>query len=168
MSEKLVYLAGPLAGQEFVHAVAWRDYVNSQLAMRSGTEIHCISPMRGKPSIRVGDIINSTKQDNTALNVVPKQIVARDRYDVQRCDVVLAYFWHANKVSIGTCFELAWANAWNKPIIIVKDTMGYHDHIFIDQVAHWVLDDLDDAITVIVDMFTTVEFHASAKAPRIQ
>jgi hypothetical protein len=68
--------------------------------------------------------------------------------DVMRCDAILVNFLGATKVSIGSVLEIAWADAWRKPIIIVMEKENIHSHAMIREMAGFITSSLDEAITI--------------------
>lgn len=77
-------------------------------------------------------------------------ITCRDRMDVMRCDMILVNFLGADKVSIGSVMEIAWADAWRKPIIVVMEEDNIHSHAMIREVAGFIVPDLDEAIEIAI------------------
>lgn len=114
-----VYLAGPIKGQTYEEAVAWRDWATDRL--EDAPDIKVLSPMRGKECMR-GQIINSTYPQS------PGAVMARDHFDIARCDLVLVNFLGVDEVSIGTVMEIAWALAFHKPIVLVIEEGNVHNH----------------------------------------
>src|SRR5258708_3543548 len=116
-----VYLAGPITGLTYKGATNWREHAAAMLKMW-GIVPH--SPMRGKQHIlkRHVEDKHSPDYEGRIANAYPdapmstqKGIVARDRFDVQRSDIVLFYFGdNPEKASIGSCVEYGWADAWRK------------------------------------------------------
>ncbi len=142
--EKLVYLAGPIAGISYEGCNDWREYVTNELA-KDG--ITCISPMRCK------DLSDTTKlmKDSGGGNIMTsgKGIVTRDRMDVERCHVMFANLTGAEEVSIGTMIEYGWADAYRHPIITVMENEGnVHEHNFIREFSGFRTDKLDSGIFV--------------------
>jgi nucleoside 2-deoxyribosyltransferase len=65
-----------------------------------------------------------------------KAIVAKDRLDVQRADLVVAGFLGAKIASIGTTIELGWADAWDKTTILIMEPQGNpNDRFFLTELA---------------------------------
>ncbi|KKM73743.1 hypothetical protein LCGC14_1407400 [marine sediment metagenome] len=122
-----VYLCGPMTGETYDEATSWRIYVERALSARS---IGTISPLRGKAFLEVDGVLGNTN-DSSPLESA-EGIVTRDYWDVSRCDILLVNFLGAKIVSIGSCFEIAWAFERNIPIIIVMEKSGnVHEHCFI-------------------------------------
>jgi nucleoside 2-deoxyribosyltransferase len=74
----------------------------------------------------------------------------RDRYDLARCDLVLANLLGARTVSIGSVGEIFWADAMRKPVVLVREPhFNVHDHALINAIACCVVDNLDAAVAKI-------------------
>ena len=135
-----VYLAGPIAGYTWEEATAWRHEAERLLP-----ECECLSPLRGKGFLKN----RKSLPDADPYHALSSQhaIVIRDRWDVRNADAIIANFQGARHVSIGTCFELAWAKDQGTPVIVVMDKEGLHDHAFIKEAAYLVVDNLEHAVS---------------------
>lgn len=126
-----VYLAGPIRDCSYKDATDWRVEAERMLAERG---VGALSPMRGKEFLRRRKKISDSYPDQPTAT--DGAIVGRDRSDVRRCDVILAYFLEADKISLGTGVELGWADAWRKPVVaVIEDKNNPHDHPFLRQIA---------------------------------
>lgn len=153
MSKGLVYLAGPIkeAGS-YAGATEWRVYAAEALANEG---VRCLSPMRCKEYLQDQTLwLKSMRDHEGAVRgrtlSTPKGIVTRDRFDVSRCDVMIANFLGFTHVSIGTCIEFGWAHSFNTPVIMVVDAGGQnpHHHAMLKEIAGYVVPSLDEAINV--------------------
>jgi nucleoside 2-deoxyribosyltransferase len=133
-----VYAAGTIAGHTYDQSrFGWRADLEDALAPHGLT---VISPMRSKSDLAaISGPLDAHDGSSTTLSSA-QAIVQRDYYDVARCALVFAYLLHAPRVSIGTMFELAWAFQSRKPVVIVADEHGLHDHPFIRQAGFFVPD----------------------------
>lgn len=123
-----VYLCGPMTGETYKQATEWRDEVVRKF---DDLWIDIINPLRGKAFLEVDGVLGNTNNQSPLESAAG--IVTRDRWDVSRCDVILVNFLGAKIVSIGSCFEIAWAYQRGIPIIIVMEAQGnVHEHCFID------------------------------------
>lgn len=158
-SKPLVYLVGPISDVTFEGATSWRKYAGATLY---DLDITCIDPMRGKEMC--GDHIPKDKTFNDVYDkdthsydieelVSPlfeaSAIFRRDRWDVYRCDAVLAHLAGADKVSIGSVMEIAWAHAWNKLVVATLNQGDIHDHGMLRQCMSIVTPSLSEAIHLI-------------------
>ena len=130
-SKPLVYLAGPIKGLSYDAATDWRTQAGRAFVEHG---IEALSPMRHKAYLKNDPDI----ADAYPLPPLSSQrgITTRDRFDVLRCDVVLANLLGAETVSIGTMIELGWADAARKPIVLVMEEDGNpHEHAMVRELA---------------------------------
>lgn len=140
MSRKAIFLAGPLTGISYNDALEWRKYVERRLP----PDVIAFSALRGKAYVERETVLKDAYPDH--LLSTPQGTITRDRFDVSRCDALFVNFLKADRVSIGTIMEMAWADAWRIPIILAMENGNIHDHAFVRQVAAFITDDLDEAI----------------------
>lgn len=143
MKKFLLYCAGPITGVSYRESVNWREYVANKLP----PHIKAVSPMRGKQYLAGENNIKNSYEEHP-LNC-QKGITCRDRMDVMRCDMILVNFLGANKVSIGSVMEIAWADAWRKPIVLVMEKDNVHSHAMIREVSGFIVSSLDEAIEIV-------------------
>lgn len=144
-----VYLAGPITGQTWSGAHDWRAMVGEQLI---GRGIEFLDPLRGK-----GFLKDLVLEDDKFMDRYPREhplttghsIMHRDMWDVSRCDVVFANFLEAERVSIGTVMEIAWARTFGKYTIMVIEKDTVHDHGMLTEAASVVLPTLEDALDIL-------------------
>jgi len=150
----IVYLAGPISGLTWEEATKWRQDVAAQLG---DLGITVRDPFRGKDFIK-RKIKRQGGFDTEALAVHKKGehplvsghgIVMRDLWDVASCDMLLVNFLGADRVSIGTVVEIATARAKGKYILVVMEDGNPHQHPFITELASMVLDDWDEALSLV-------------------
>lgn len=143
---KTVYLAGPISGLDFSGAVDWRDRATADLA-RAG--IKGLSPMRAKEYLRGVENLDPAGHGEFSVLSSPKGITTRDRFDTTRCDVVLVNFLGAQKPSLGTVMELAWADLARTPIVAVMEPGNVHEHAMICEVIGFRVATLDDGLALV-------------------
>ncbi len=145
----LVYLCGPMTGETYDRATEWRKNVTAKLY---DIDLETLDPLRGKAFLEVNGVLGNTN-DKSPLESAAG-IVTRDHWDVSRCDVLLVNLLGAKIVSIGSCFEIAWAFERGIPIIVVMEESGnVHEHCFINACAGgFRVSSLDDAIELIERM----------------
>lgn len=154
---KRVYLAGPIAGLTYEEAtLSWRDKVAKALdgyhlsdkgtipSLQEG--IQTFSPMRGKIFLKgTGEAIGKQGYEQHPMSSM-QGIIGRDRNDVMNCDLVFMNVYGAEKVSIGTTVELGWADAFRKPVVLILNEGGVHDHAFYKGLATYVCNSLEQGI----------------------
>jgi hypothetical protein len=140
-----VYLCGPITGASYSGAVDWRAFVAERL---SEAAVCAVSPMRGKSYLaQVTKIASEYPQ--LALSSA-RGITTRDRWDATRCDILLANFCGAEKVSIGSVMEIAWADSRRIPIVVAMEKGNVHDHPMLRECAGYVLPTFDEAVSLIL------------------
>lgn len=137
MKRKL-YLAGPMTGLTLEESAEWRIAAADRLEPL----YECFSPLRGKSYLKG----QTHKSDGPERAGGDKGIFRRDRWDVRTSDVVLANFVGSTSISIGTLFEIAWANALEKFVIVVMEPTNLHQHAFVRQAASIVVSNMDEAV----------------------
>lgn len=140
--KRTVYLAGPILGRTAAEANNWRAAFSTEL-VRYG--IVGVSPLRCEPLI--GDRYDLNYPDPRFGT--PRAISSKNRLDVKMCDMTLAYMPHDYPLSKGTLGELFWADAYEKPTILVTKDKSLSEHPVIQAASDWILESLDDALDVI-------------------
>lgn len=139
-----VYLAGPITGLSYGTSTDWREYAIKDLAT---AKIRGVSPLRAKDYLKNESNI-ADSYESIALSS-SRGITTRDRWDATRCDLVLANLVGAEKVSIGTVMELAWADAARKPIILViEPEKNVHDHAMVREVTGFRVSTLEEGLKI--------------------
>jgi nucleoside 2-deoxyribosyltransferase len=142
---KRIYLAGPIAGLTYEEAALdWRERVYNEL--NNGDFVHCYSPMRGKIFLKgTNTIIGKQGCDEHPMYMM-QGIIGRDRNDVMNADLIFMNVLGAKAVSIGTTVELGWADAFRKPVVLIMEKGGAHDHAFYKGIATYVCSSVDQGI----------------------
>lgn len=161
-----VYLAGAITGLTYEEARhGWRQDFATLIgeAMeandQSFDDVEILSPMRGKDHIAgysdsenpiTGHIASEYVENSMSTG---KGIVARDRWDTKRADVVVANLKDTapGVVSIGTCVEFGWRDGNGPLIMIVPDGGGMegkthaHDHLMLYEIADYIVHTVEEA-----------------------
>lgn len=137
-----VYLGGPITGLTYDDGNEWRTFAREWLQPWG---IQAFSPLRAKEYLRHVGILDGQYHE---LNVLsgPKGITTRDRFDVMRCDLLLVSFIGAERVSIGTVMEIAWADMLRKPIVVAMEEDNLHRHEMLTTAAGFVVETLEEAL----------------------
>lgn len=144
MQPFLLYLAGPITGVSYGASTDWRKYVAEKLPKY----IQGVSPMRGKKYLNKEKSVKDCYENRPLSS--RKGITTRDRFDVMRCDMLFVNLEGAEKVSIGTVMEIAWADMLRKPIVIVMSKNNVHYHSMVRESAGFIVSSLDKAIQIAV------------------
>jgi nucleoside 2-deoxyribosyltransferase len=142
---KYVYLCGQITGLSYEAArYGWREQVCKAV---SGTNICAISPMRAKDSLsQVNEL--SCWGDPASVLSCPKGLTTRDRYDVERSDIIFANLLGMDRVSVGSMIEFGWADAMRIPILCVMEEDNPHQHAMVLDVVGWQCHTLEEGIAV--------------------
>ena len=143
---KLVYLCGPIAGLSYNEArYGWRSQVVAELQRHN---IECISPMRCKDYESDLKSMPASASNRHVLST-RRGIVARDRYDTQRCDLVFCNLLRAERVSIGSMVEFGWCDSMRIPLVVcMEDEGNVHDHGFVREIADFIVPTVPAGIEV--------------------
>ncbi|HBC44955.1 MAG: hypothetical protein UX08_C0013G0006 [Candidatus Collierbacteria bacterium GW2011_GWB1_45_35] len=144
MKQFLLYCAGAITGISYAGSTDWREYVSQKLP----PFITAVSPMRGKKYLSQEKNVKASYEDIPLSS--QKGIMTRDRMDVMRCDMILVNLLGTEKVSIGSVMEVAWADAFRKPVILVMEKDNLHSHPMLREAAGFIVSDLDEAITIAI------------------
>ncbi len=148
--KKYVYLAGPIAGCTADEGNSWRYLVQDRLPHN----IIGISPLRCEP-LKKGMVYTDDGATDPMWSDA-RAINAKNWLDTESSDLVLAYlpkYMNDRRPSIGTIIEIGWAIGLRKPLIVVSDDEYMMEHPLIQRNASWRLDNLDDAVEVIIGLF---------------
>lgn len=150
MHRPLVYLAGAIAGIPGTDAVEWRRDVAADLGMRN---IETLDPMRHKRALYRPERISTDYRDYADRGpfYTSRGIMARDFNDVKRADALLVNLLGLTKPSLGTCMELAWAYALQKPAVVVMEAAGNpHDlHPMLHEAMPFRVETLEEGVDVV-------------------
>lgn len=136
-----IYIAGPITGKSGAEIVA---SFNEKRAILSDIGYEVFSPMAGKEFLQEEETLKPAGYLQPVST--DQAIFHRDRWMVGIVDIVLADLSNSGKrVSIGTMFELAWANILQKQIVLVLPENNVHDHAFVKQSATIIFPNILDA-----------------------
>lgn len=154
---KLVYLYGPITGLTYDGAQDWRTWMRDELAR---AEIDAVSPLRFKHYLARLSEITGHGRDYEGMSVLSSQqgVLARDKFDVLRADMLIGNFLGAKQPSIGSMFEQAWAHMHHKPIAVAIDPPGSgnpHDHMFFNGTVGFSVRTLEELRDVAIAVLTS-------------
>ena len=150
MTKKFIYLAGPIFGVSYKEAVDWRDEIKKMFL----PGIVGISPMRLKEFLSKKRKIGHSYEDDDLSNA--RAIRTRDKMDVKICDMIVAFMpreMNEKRPSTGTTMELGWADAFDKPIVLITDDPHLIKHPLTGQAAGFIVPDIVRAAEVVNGVF---------------
>ncbi len=135
MNNYKVYLAGPITSVDLEGATGWRFE-----AIRALREwgIDGYSPLRHKEGLipQQGLIGSDVSLYERHPLTSAQGITARDRYDVQSSDLVIANLLGSTERTTGTAIEFGWADAFGVPIImVIEDEGSIAEHPMLNTIA---------------------------------
>lgn len=150
-----MYTAGPIKGLTYDGASTWREYVHSEM-QDIAPWIKTVSPVRGDHAQKGTEqvIMNDSKEHVFTTKYAINQ---RDYNDVKRSDIIFVNLLDTDVVSIGTVMEIAWARAFDKPVVMMMKDGNIHDHPLLRYPAGYIVDDLDLGIHVAISVISTDE-----------
>lgn len=157
-----VYLAGPITGCSYKGATTWREAATRYLARYGLT---AFSPMRNKEYLGGEEEIALSYNLPEHFMSQPKHLFNRDKNDVLTSNALLINLYGAERISIGTMFELAWAHILNIPTVVVMELDNLHVHPFVTESASFVVPNLDMGCEVIIKLLTNGETKWVDKVP---
>jgi nucleoside 2-deoxyribosyltransferase len=120
--------------------------------------IECFSPMRAKEFLSHQQSLQCRGEDLEKLGHAlskPHGILTRDFNDVTNRDAMVACFLGAQRVSIGTVWEIGVAYSHKKPVVVVMEPEGnVHDHVFVTHTAGYVVPTIEEAAIILGSILT--------------
>lgn len=156
---KLIYLAGPIAGLSYDGATNWRmdaaEALDQCHPWAGGTHEHVktLSPLRAKDYLKdVQQLSNKDVPIYAQMSPLstPRGIMTRDHNDATRCDVMFVNLFGAEKISMGTMMELAWAYDRHIPVVCWIETQGnIHDHPMVNECIDFRASTFDECVALV-------------------
>jgi hypothetical protein len=145
-----IYLSGPITGTT-ARADNWRAEVRRKLP----SSYKFFDPTKQDPDRSVGYLRSLSSAEDLVRLRHGKFIADRNRHLIRRSDVLLCCLLGAGRrVSIGSVGEIHWANAFNVPIIVVRERTGnVHDHAILNALTSELCFSIDEACQILLGMF---------------
>lgn len=144
-----IYIAGPISGMSYDEVSSYFRDTKITLEEAGFT---VVSPMTGKKELRTELEFRKEGYDNVPV-ATNHAIYNRDRWMVTQSDIIYANLMNCgDRVSIGTCMELAWAFDKGKHVVIAMDKENIHRHAFVLESAHIVFESHNDAIKYLFNL----------------
>ena len=135
-----VYIAGPISGKSFDEV---QKYYNEAAVKLLRMGYHPLHALIGKDHLR--NEAKFRKKDYRHPVATNHAIYERDHWMTEQCDILFVDFSSATDVSIGTCFELAWASRLRKHTVGVLPEDNPHQHAFVIEALDVVFETSEDA-----------------------
>lgn len=144
-----IYLSGPITGSKDSEIKSWREIAAEELT-KYGEVID--------PSSSAYDSEISFQKSETPSEAIKRlrhgiNVVKRNKNLIATCDVVFANFQNTKTASIGSVGEMFWADAFGKPIILIREKEGnVHDHAMLNALASSVCLSLEEGYAMIKEL----------------
>jgi len=140
-----VYLAGPITGCSYDGCTDWRERFEKELTTN---EVLALSPMRGKDYLAGLEEIAPDYPESVMS--CQRGIMVRDHFDTKRCTILVVNLLGADKVSIGTIMEMAWAWDNQIPVVcIIEDEGNIHEHPMLRETMGFRVKTEDEALHIV-------------------
>lgn len=134
-----VYLVGPITGYAFEEVAQWRR----EFCANPPEGTIGIDPLRKRPELATSAVIAGEYPTHRLAS--KDGILAQNKYDVMRSNVIFANFLGKKRRSLGSDIEFAWAFfAW-KRIVVAMEEGNPHDHPYVRRCADVVVGTIDEA-----------------------
>lgn len=142
-----VYLSGKIRNISYTDGTDWRNIATEILQTESGGDVETLDPMRNKEFLAGSDAMPRSTEH---LYAQPRNVFARDCWDVRQCDIVLADLRTGN--GRFTMFEIGMAYGLGKPIVLVSDNPEVDDSICLQFAPAAVFSTLEPALDFILSL----------------
>ena len=149
MNKYYLYPAGSIRGKTYEEANEWREYLLEWLTHK----IILLNPLRGKEELEGQVITLELMEASNNPLIQPKGVVRRDLCDIRRCDAMIVNLLDAEEVFLGTIYEMGYAHALLKPIVVVMENDNIHYHPFVTETASFVVPTLEEAVHILSHLF---------------
>lgn len=147
MKQFKVYLAGPITGESWQEANEWREDFKRQFESNY-PQLIGYSPLRHKTYLQNETKIHHSYEDTVFSS--QRGIFARDLNDVLTADLVFVNLLNTKIISVGTVMEIAWAQGFNIPrIVVMEKENNIHEHPMIREACPFRVETLDEGFDLI-------------------
>lgn len=136
-----IYIAGSVSGKGYKEVMA---YYKNLLNLFESMGFQTLYPMLGKEYLRNEEEFKSRGYGQPIST--NHAIFERDKWMVTQCDILFVDFSQSEKVSIGSCFEIAWAASLGIHVISIIPEGNPHKHAFVLEASDIVFSTRDEAL----------------------
>ncbi|MGI0075801.1 MAG: nucleoside 2-deoxyribosyltransferase [Nitrosopumilaceae archaeon] len=148
MKQHKVYLAGPITGESWNEANDWRQEVERHFDINYTHQLVGFSPLRHKHYLKNETKIHRSYEETVFSS--QRGIFARDFNDVKTADLVFVNLLNTKIISVGTVMEIAWANAFQIPVVLVMEKENnIHEHPMLHEACPFRVDTLHEGIDLV-------------------
>lgn len=161
-----LYLSGPITGTGDASIKDWREHVCQTL---KGC-VDIVDPARATYDTSLAHQASERAPAAMKRFLHGRLVVDRNKHLIRSCDVVLANFLGAERASVGSIGELFWADAFGRPIVLVREKVGnVHDHAMLNAISSATCTTLEEGCEAVLNILGTLvapsgASHASSAA----
>ena len=145
-----VYLAGPMTGLSGHDAGSWREEIKTLLDYCPAGTLELLDPCRNSGVAGQTKYLAEGNIDPTAALTNPRAQRTRNLFDISRASLIFCNFLGAQRISVGTVYELGYAAALGKPTIIVIEPSGnVHEHLMTSPGFECRVNSIDDGLDML-------------------
>ena len=122
-----IYIARPITGLPANEVMAYYKDATDILRDMGYEVFHAFC---AKEYLKNDPMVKASGYDDFPLST-DHAIVKRDHWMTQTADILFVNLTNCKQVSIGTCFEMAWAHHMGKHIVTVMEAGNIHEHAFV-------------------------------------
>lgn len=142
-----IYLACSISGKSYDDVVSYLLKTRDVLRSAGYTVYH---PMIGKGHLRTE--LKFRGKDYRHPVSTNRAIFGRDKWMVDQADIVYFNLEESEIVSIGSMFEMCWANERNKHIVATIPENNIHQHAFVLQACDIIYPTIGEAISYLTSL----------------
>lgn len=149
----IIYLVRPISGCSFEQVINYYEETTEILNEVGNQTLHA---MMGKHTFKdedgnpkMGWFRASDYEDPVSTD---RAIIGRDRWMTKKADIIYANFLDAERVSIGSVMELAWAFDYSKHVVLTMQKSTIHDHAFIKQCADVIFPSHQESLDYLIQL----------------
>ena len=135
-----IYVASSITGMSYEETERFFKETKDEL---QSLGFMVFNPMTAKTELRTEKELKADGYHHPTIT--DNAILYRDHWMVLQADIVYVDLSRAEKISIGCCFEIAWAWENNKHLVVVLPKNNPHRHAFVKSAAHIVFETTKEA-----------------------
>jgi len=144
----IIYLVRPISGCSIQEVIQSYEETAEILNSAGNQTLHA---MMGKHHFNettgIFDVEGYTHPVST-----DRAIIGRDKWMTKKADIVFANFLGAERVSIGSVMELAWAYDHGKHVVLAMEEDNVHRHAFVMQCADIIYSDYQESLDYLISL----------------
>jgi nucleoside 2-deoxyribosyltransferase len=143
-----IYCCYPMTGLSYDQVI---EYYTDMDQILSNMGFKVLQPMTGKEKLESEVELKAHGYTGNPI-ITDHAIIERDRWMVLQSDILLVNLLDAKeRVSIGSCMELAWGHDHGKHTIVLMQSDNIHQHAFVKESADILFESEKDAFDYLIN-----------------